>query len=223
MTEELLNEDIRVLTDALPAWMWSDASIAPTPELFEVAAAVLGMAAWLDRHDDRPAHARQGLRVLKLAEETGETVAAWIGATGQNPRKGITARAIDVARELADVTFSALTALVSVGGDAAEALTDALMSWGWIVAGEDAGFVSADEVNEWLLRVTRDAGEVCAAFLLDPGPDRDQRLIDHLNDVVVDACNGIAQLGFDPNEVLSGTARVVAGRVLSHPTGPHTS
>ena len=45
--------------------------------------------AWLDGHnpvDD----AEVTMRVLKVAEETGEAAQAWIGATGRNPRKGVT-------------------------------------------------------------------------------------------------------------------------------------
>jgi hypothetical protein len=53
-------------------------------------------------------------QMLKLQEELGEAVAAWIGYTGQNLRKGITHESIDVQRELIDVLLTALVALATV-------------------------------------------------------------------------------------------------------------
>ncbi|GLZ59441.1 MazG-like family protein [Micromonospora sp. NBRC 107095] len=57
-------------------------------------------------------------RILKLTEEAGEASAAWIGLLGQNPRKGVTHTRDDVAAELADVAFTALVAIESLGLDA---------------------------------------------------------------------------------------------------------
>ncbi len=57
-------------------------------------------------------------RLLKLTEEAGEVAAAWIGTLGQNPRKGVTHTREDVAAELADVVFTALVAIESLGLDA---------------------------------------------------------------------------------------------------------
>ncbi|MGW5669459.1 MazG nucleotide pyrophosphohydrolase domain-containing protein [Micromonospora sp. NPDC003776] len=54
-------------------------------------------------------------RLLKLTEEAGEAAAAWIGVLGQNPRKGVTHTREDVAAELADVVFTALVAIESLG------------------------------------------------------------------------------------------------------------
>jgi NTP pyrophosphatase (non-canonical NTP hydrolase) len=56
---------------------------------------------------------REGLllRVLKLSEEIGEVAEAIIGATGQNPRKGVTHTWEDVQGELCDVAITALIAL----------------------------------------------------------------------------------------------------------------
>ncbi|MGW2825561.1 MazG-like family protein [Streptomyces sp. NPDC001443] len=53
-------------------------------------AAVDGLWAWLEA--GRPSGGREGLllRILKLSEEVGEVAQAVIGATGQNPRKGVT-------------------------------------------------------------------------------------------------------------------------------------
>ena len=57
-------------------------------------------------------------RILKLTEEAGEAAGAWIGVLGQNPRKGVTHSREDVAAELADVVFTALVAIESLGFDA---------------------------------------------------------------------------------------------------------
>lgn len=66
---------------------------------------------WLEA--DQPVGGREGLllRMLKLSEEVGEVSEAVIGATGQNPRKGITHTWDDVEAELCDVVITALVAL----------------------------------------------------------------------------------------------------------------
>ncbi|MET7835776.1 MazG-like family protein [Micromonospora sediminicola] len=61
-------------------------------------------------------------RILKIGEEAGEVAAAWIGVLGQNPRKGVTHTREEVAAELADVAFTALVAIESLGLDAHAAL-----------------------------------------------------------------------------------------------------
>jgi len=71
---------------------------------------VATLVAWLDRHNGDGPH-ETALRPLKLSEETGEVMRAYIGMTGQNPRKGITHTPGDVAAELCDVILSAMTAL----------------------------------------------------------------------------------------------------------------
>ncbi|MGQ5637148.1 MULTISPECIES: MazG-like family protein [unclassified Streptomyces] len=65
---------------------------------------------------------REGLllRVLKLSEETGEVAEAIIGATGQNPRKGVTHTWEDVQAELCDVVITALIALRTLTPEARE-------------------------------------------------------------------------------------------------------
>lgn len=70
---------------------------------------------WLLRNDARKGFTRREaeiLRIMKLAEETGEVSQAIIGTLGQNPRKGVTNSRDDIANELCDV---ALTALVALG------------------------------------------------------------------------------------------------------------
>jgi hypothetical protein len=51
------------------------------------------------------------MRLLKVVEEAGEASAAYIGVTGQNPRKGTTHTRADVADELCDVIIAATVAL----------------------------------------------------------------------------------------------------------------
>ncbi|MFI5682394.1 MazG-like family protein [Streptomyces sp. NPDC051636] len=60
------------------------------------------------------------LRVLKLSEEVGEVAQAVIGATGRNPRKGVTHTWGDVEAELCDVVITALVALRTLTPEARE-------------------------------------------------------------------------------------------------------
>lgn len=74
-----------------------------------------GIVAWLDKHN-LATREEMGLRILKCCEESGEAAKAWIGFTGQNPRKGITHSKEDVINELFDVALTALVAAESVHG-----------------------------------------------------------------------------------------------------------
>lgn len=58
--------------------------------------------------------------MLKLTEEVGEVAQAVIGATGQNPRKGVTHSWEDVQGELCDVVITALVALRTLTPEARE-------------------------------------------------------------------------------------------------------
>ena len=78
--------------------------------------AVAAARRWLDEQNGSD-QAELTLRILKIIEEAGEAAAAWIGATGQNPRKGVTHTRSDVAAELGDVAFTALVAVSSLGFD----------------------------------------------------------------------------------------------------------
>lgn len=51
------------------------------------------------------------LRLMKLSEEVGEVMQAYIGAIGANRRKGANHTPDDVAKELADVVITAMVAL----------------------------------------------------------------------------------------------------------------
>ncbi|GAA3788507.1 MazG-like family protein [Streptomyces coacervatus] len=91
-----------------------------SPDLW---AAVDDLWTWLDAN--RPHGGREGmlLRMLKLSEEVGEVAEAVIGATGQNPRKGISHTWEDVQGELCDVVITALVALRTLTPDTREVFT----------------------------------------------------------------------------------------------------
>lgn len=75
--------------------------------------------------------AQDWARIAKIQEEAGEAVAAFIGATGQNPRKGVTHDMEDVISELGDVAFTAILAILHFTKDPVrteEVLWDKLVS-----------------------------------------------------------------------------------------------
>jgi hypothetical protein len=78
---------------------------------------VATLTAWLDAANPRTDH-EVACRVMKLAEETGEAVASYIGMIGQNPRKGTCATLDNLAAELCDVIVTTMVALATVTGDA---------------------------------------------------------------------------------------------------------
>jgi len=70
-----------------------------------------------DLYKDQPL-AQDWARVAKVAEEVGEAIAALIGITGQNPRKGVYGTDDDLLDELADVALTGLYAMQHfIGGD----------------------------------------------------------------------------------------------------------
>ncbi|MFG3548448.1 MazG-like family protein [Streptomyces sp. NPDC047725] len=79
-------------------------------------------ALWESLEAARPVGGREGLllRVLKLSEEVGEVAEAVIGATGQNPRKGVSHTWEDVEAELCDVVITAMVALRTLTPEAPE-------------------------------------------------------------------------------------------------------
>ncbi|WP_435209750.1 MazG-like family protein [Streptomyces sp. bgisy034] len=93
---------------------------APSETAADLWAAIDALWTWLDT--DQPIGGREGmvLRMLKLSEEVGEVAQAVIGATGQNPRKGVTHTWEDVQGELCDVVITALVALRTLTPDARE-------------------------------------------------------------------------------------------------------
>jgi hypothetical protein len=88
----------------------------------ELAGAVAALAAWLDRTTGRDAVSLT-CAVAKVAEESGEAVAAWINYVGSNPRKPAGDVGAVVA-ELGDVALSALVALARLGVDPVPALAE---------------------------------------------------------------------------------------------------
>ncbi|MFJ3301976.1 MazG-like family protein [Streptomyces sp. NPDC086549] len=98
---------------------------APTdlPDRPDLWTSIDDLWAWLDAN--RQAAGQEGvlLRMLKLSEEVGEVAEAVIGATGQNPRKGVTHTWEDVQAELCDVVITALVALRTLTPDTREVFT----------------------------------------------------------------------------------------------------
>ncbi|MEU1071877.1 MULTISPECIES: MazG-like family protein [unclassified Streptomyces] len=83
---------------------------------------IRALTAWLDAENGRDPH-EMAMRIMKIAEEAGEASAAYIGMTGQNPRKGTTHTQADLEAELADVAVTALVALASLTTDAETVFT----------------------------------------------------------------------------------------------------
>jgi hypothetical protein len=74
--------------------------------------ALVELSKWIDEGNaGRDAEAITWGRIAKITEESGEAIAAYIGATGQNPRKGVTHEIADVVDELLDVAVTALGAV----------------------------------------------------------------------------------------------------------------
>ncbi|MEU6576922.1 MazG-like family protein [Streptomyces sp. NPDC046805] len=95
-------------------------SPAPTPAPPDLWAVIDALWTWLDDNRRYDGDAAVLLRVLKLQEETGEVAQAVIGATGQNPRKGVSHTWDDVQAELCDVVITALIALRTLTPDTRE-------------------------------------------------------------------------------------------------------
>ncbi|MFJ5838549.1 MazG-like family protein [Streptomyces shenzhenensis] len=95
----------------------------PTPAPSDLWTAIDELWAWLDAHDRHDPPQTVLLRVLKLSEEVGEVAQAVIGATGQNPRKGVSHTWADVRAELCDVVITALVVLRTLTPDAQEEFT----------------------------------------------------------------------------------------------------
>lgn len=73
---------------------------------------IVAIDAWLDEgvaklYRSQPL-AQDWARLSKVAEELGEAVQAFIGVTGQNPRKGVCNSMDEVLDEMADVVFTGI-------------------------------------------------------------------------------------------------------------------
>lgn len=88
--------------------------------------ALVALSLWINEGNaHRDPEARTWGRLAKITEESGEVIAAFIGATGQNPRKGVTCTVEAVLAELLDVAVTALGAYEHLDGHTGRAL-DAL-------------------------------------------------------------------------------------------------
>lgn len=86
---------------------------------------VAALSRWIDGHPPNRARDREAAlwgRVTKVAEESGEVVAALIALTGQNPRKPADGSLADVEKELLDVALTALAAVEHLRGNDGSAL-----------------------------------------------------------------------------------------------------
>jgi phosphoribosyl-ATP pyrophosphohydrolase len=74
------------------------------------------LAAFFDQATaDLPDTQQRVLQVLKIGEEFGEAAQAVIGATGSNPRKGMSHTWDDVTAEVCDVIVTSMVALHRLG------------------------------------------------------------------------------------------------------------
>ncbi|MES9603420.1 NUDIX domain-containing protein [Actinomadura sp. NPDC000929] len=83
--------------------------------------------------------------VMKVAEEVGEVVEAYLGMTGGNPRKGVHKTVADVLDELADVILSAAVPMVDLAGGPEQAGQHLARRLG-VVSGRE---VAAMPANGW--------------------------------------------------------------------------
>jgi NTP pyrophosphatase (non-canonical NTP hydrolase) len=75
---------------------------------------LVALSNWIDQstaNAKRDPEAVTWGRLAKVSEECGEVIQCYIGATGQNPRKGVTHDIDDVIEELLDVAVTALCAI----------------------------------------------------------------------------------------------------------------
>lgn len=95
--------------------------------------AVAMLDEWLDNHVSewyrQEPLGQHWARIAKVGEEYGEAVAAFIGHTGQNPRKGFTHTRRDVLDELVDVYITAILAIQHFTKDTA--VTEQIISERW--------------------------------------------------------------------------------------------
>lgn len=87
------------------------------------ASALVDLSKWIDEGNaHRAPEAITWGRLAKITEEAGEVIEAYIGVTGQNPRKGTTHDVEDVVEELLDVAVTALGAIEHLSDHRGDAL-----------------------------------------------------------------------------------------------------
>lgn len=95
-------------------------TVITAEEAGAMAATLAELSTWIDNAPANAARSPEAAtwgRLAKVAEECGEVVAAYIGATGQNPRKGTTHGMADVCGELLDVAVTALSGVEHLTGN----------------------------------------------------------------------------------------------------------
>lgn len=78
------------------------------------------LSRWIDESPENAARDPEAAtwgRLSKITEEAGEVITAFIGVTGQNPRKGVYATDDAVRKELLDVAVTALAAYEHMTGN----------------------------------------------------------------------------------------------------------
>lgn len=107
-------------------------------------AALVALSQWIDAGNaHRDPEAQLWGRVSKVTEEAGESIAALIGYTGQNPRKGVTHSRGDVIGELLDVAITALGAIEHIVGH--DGLTLERLDVKIMAVAERAGVVGGED------------------------------------------------------------------------------
>lgn len=76
---------------------------------------VQAVSAWI-REQNAGTWTDPSVHLIHLQEEVGEVASAYIGMTGQNPRKGVTHSLDDLISELADVAITALCTITVISG-----------------------------------------------------------------------------------------------------------
>ena len=103
--------------------------------------ALIALSKWIDAGNvHRDSEAVTWGRLAKIAEEGGEVIEAFIGVTGQNPRKGVTHTTEDVEKELLDVAITALGAIEHLRGHDGQSL--GLLDRAIVTVAKRAGVVS---------------------------------------------------------------------------------
>jgi hypothetical protein len=145
-------------------------------------------------------------QVLKLGEEFGEVIEAWIGVRGANARKGVTHTWDDVTAELADVVMTALVA--------AESIEPGTSAFAVGIVTETAQMRRPDPrpdyITNRLLGLFAQCGKA-AEMRSHQCPETTQG--QHLRIVAAVALAIVAELGFDPAEAMTAKARKVSARI----------
>ena len=111
------------LADTQPLAEWERELLAHQTRRLTASEALVALSEWIDAANaHKPPEQQAWERTAKVAEECGEVIAAMIGMTGQNPRKGVTHTVDDVVAELLDVAITALGGVEHLTGHKGGAL-----------------------------------------------------------------------------------------------------